>query len=135
MASFDFNNGNITVIRLGSPSGKIFVSVSVEVEHDAVKIAGHSVLNLDGELSFEDVQFEKHPLMTAGKLNGRKMVIIVDVSKFKVEDKELMEGETKATCTVKFFTKNEVIRELVLDDSKKTEPNTVFNYLVSFSNQ
>ncbi len=132
MATIKFNNGKPAEIRLSNPLAKVFVSASIKVGVPSVKIAGHSILNLDGEVSIEDVQFIEHELGTGNQINSRQLVVMIDVSKFKVEKKELKDADLAVTCHLRFKTKKDEMEECVLNDKSSPESNTLFVYVLKF---
>ena len=136
MSEYKFNNGNPTNIGIDPvylPSMH-YVSVVITVDDAATKVAGHSIINLAGDISFEDVQFKNHSLDYGMSLSGKKLTVIVDVSKFKTNTQQINGSVSTITCDVIIEAGDNLINKYSLNDKDQTEQNSVFNYLFTFTN-
>jgi len=134
MATINFNNGDVTDIKINGKYDKtnLYLSAEITIANTSIKIAGHSIINLDGKASIEDVQFHNHLLDYSFNLYTKLLVVIVDVSKFKIEEKDLEESDQVATCKLKIEAGDDLINEYSIDDSSKIKSNSVFNFLFTF---
>jgi hypothetical protein len=135
MADILFNGGKPKDVAIPKKfeNEVIFLSAAIEMEDDKTKIAGHSIVNLAGKASIEDVQFDNHELATGAKIDGKLLSLMVDVSKFKIKKKQVAGDAAVATCKLKFTAGDKTIKEFSIDDSENAEFNSVFIFAFTFS--
>lgn len=134
MAEFIFNNGDFHELKIAPKHSQtgFFITAIVKADDDAVKIAGHSIANLDGDARILDVQFVDHKLGHPEDILEKKLVVIIDVSKFKVTKKNIREVKMETSCTLRVEAGDTIVEDLVLDDKANPEANSIFIYLVKF---
>jgi hypothetical protein len=132
MATFEFNKGQVKELKLKTPQAKIFASLEIKTGSKSLKVAGFTVINIDGNISIEDVQFDDTEIGIGNNIVGQKIKIVNDVTKFKVEKKELKEDDFVAECRLAFSDKNGTLGILKISDSDNPESNSVFSFLVKF---
>lgn len=137
MATFTYNNGTPEPVSLSTQpqQAAITVSVTISFTDPNTKIAGHSIVNLNGVPSIEDVQFTAHELDTAANLNSKALAMIINVSKFTMAASDVAATTTSVTCQVQLLGNGILIKEYLLDDSNYSESNSVFIYIFNFSTQ
>jgi len=142
MATFTYNNGipaNLDLSRQAAGTA-ITLSAAITFTDPDTKIAGHSVINLDGQVDIQDVQFEGYDLGNASTLNGKKLAVIVNVSKFamaasNVASNNIATAATPVTCTVSVNAAGALLDSYELSDANYAENNAVFIYIFSCSTQ
>jgi|GEM_PF-5846856 len=142
MATFTYNNGTPANLDLSrqAANAAITLSAAISFTDPDTKIAGHSVINLDGQVDIQDVQFEAYSLGNASALNGKKLALIVNVSKFamaasNVASSNVATTTTAVTCTVTVAAGGTPLESFELSDSAYAENNAVFIYIFSCSTQ
>lgn len=132
MATFEFNDGKVKELKLKTPQAKVFASLEIKTGSKSLKVAGFTVINTDGNISIEDVQFDDAEIGIGNNIVDQEIKIINDVTKFKVEEKELKEDDFVANCRLVFRDKNDTLGTLKISDTDNPESNSVFSFLVKF---
>jgi hypothetical protein len=134
MAEFFYNDSKPKTIRLRSEWDeiKLTLSASVEATDDAILIAGHSIVNKNGKVTIKDVQFNNHVVDEGEDLDNKTVAVIVDVSKFKVTDKEVEDVKLPVNCTLEWKAGDTSVGTHKISDELNAEENSVFNYVFTF---
>jgi hypothetical protein len=135
MATFTYNNGTADQVDLSKQlqETEITISATITFTDPNTQIAGHSIINLNGNASIEDVQFNNYQLGPAANLDNQKLAVIVNVSKITMAGSNVATTTTAVTCQLQINGNGTMINQYVLDDSAYSENNSVFVYIFSFS--
>ena len=133
MATFEFNDGKEKEIKLKSPQAKVFASLEIKTKSKSLKVAGFTVINTDGNIIIEDVQFDDAEIGIGNNIVDKIIKVVNDVTKFKVEEKELKEDDFVAECRLVFSDKNGTLGTLKISDADNPESNSIFSFLIKFT--
>jgi|WetSurMetagenome_2_1015567.scaffolds.fasta_scaffold558684_1 hypothetical protein len=133
MAEFKLNNGNVKDLTIDQKYDrtKIYLSVNILCENDAIKVGGMTVINcLYPEI--KDVIISDYPLTYTHDLYEKELLVKADVTKFKVKDAGSIAADVPVTCKLTLEAGDDLLENYLLDDTSNCTINSIFIFRIKF---
>lgn len=134
MATFEFNNGNLTDLEIDSKylNTKIYISVNLKADAKSIKFAGRARITCLTHVTKSKVIFNDHALGYANELYGKSLLLKIDATKFNPKEDGKKASETPLTCELIVEAGDDLIKKYNLSDSEEVTVNSIFIYKIIF---